>query len=120
MELRRLSDRFNRIEGTPEGDYFSAANLEPYFAHHGWAQAHALAAIMAETPSAFEGVRRVWDLGGGPRRESRHHPRDPVGGLRNGPAPLAAMAVHGRYGVAAKHRGRNAKTEPMPSGVSTV
>ncbi|HTL99222.1 MAG TPA: small ribosomal subunit Rsm22 family protein [Holophagaceae bacterium] len=65
-ELRKLSDRFNRIEGEPSGDYFTHANLEPYFAHHGWAQAHALAAIMAETPAAFEGVRRVWDLGGGP------------------------------------------------------
>lgn len=66
VELRKLSDRFNRIEGRPEGDYFTPANLEPYFAHHGWAQAHALAAVMAETPAAFEGVRRVWDLGGGP------------------------------------------------------
>ncbi|HET8902110.1 MAG TPA: small ribosomal subunit Rsm22 family protein [Holophagaceae bacterium] len=66
VELRKLSDRFNRIEGAPEGDYFSAANIEPHFAHHGWAQAAALAAVMAETPSAFEGVRRVWDLGGGP------------------------------------------------------
>ncbi len=66
VELRKLSDRFNRIEGRPEGDYFTPANLEPYFAHHGWAQAHALAAILAETPAAFEGVRRVWDLGGGP------------------------------------------------------
>ena len=66
MELRKLSDRFNRLDGRPEGDYFTAANIEPYFAHHGWAQAHALAAVVAETPSAFEGVRRVWDLGGGP------------------------------------------------------
>ena len=65
-ELRRLSDRFNRIQGAPEGDYFNAANVEPYFAHHGWAQAQALAAVLAETPPAFEGVRRVWDLGGGP------------------------------------------------------
>lgn len=64
--LRALSDRFNRIEGSPEGDYFTDRNIEPYFAHHGWAQAHALAAVMEETPAAFEGVRRVWDLGGGP------------------------------------------------------
>jgi predicted nicotinamide N-methyase len=62
--LRELSDRFNRIEGAPSGDYFVAANLDPYFAHHGWAQAAALAAIMNETP--MEAPREVWDLGGGP------------------------------------------------------
>lgn len=62
--LRALSDRFNRIEGAPEGDYFSAANVEPYFAHHGWAQAEALAAIVQETP--FDPPGTVWDLGGGP------------------------------------------------------
>lgn len=62
--LRALSDRFNRIEGAPEGDYFSAANVEPYFAHHGWAQAEALAAIVQESP--FDPPRSVWDLGGGP------------------------------------------------------
>ena len=64
--LRALSNRFNRIEGTPTGDYFGADNLSPYFAHHGWAQAASLAAIAGETPGAFEGVREVWDLGGGP------------------------------------------------------
>ncbi|HJV23380.1 MAG TPA: small ribosomal subunit Rsm22 family protein [Holophagaceae bacterium] len=64
--LRRLSDRFNRIEGAPEGDYFDADNVEPYLAHHGWAQAEALAWIAAERPGAFEGKRLVWDLGGGP------------------------------------------------------
>ena len=64
--LRALSDQFNRIEGTPTGDYFTASNVEPYFAHHGWAQAQALTAIVQETPSAFESVRKVWDLGGGP------------------------------------------------------
>ncbi|HET8714941.1 MAG TPA: small ribosomal subunit Rsm22 family protein [Holophagaceae bacterium] len=63
-ELRRLSDRFNRLDGAPEGDYFGAANVEPYFAHHGWAQAEALASILAETP--FEAPAAVWDLGGGP------------------------------------------------------
>jgi len=62
--LRALSDRFNRIEGAPEGDYFSVANVEPYFAHHGWAQGEALAAIVAETP--FDAPGEVWDLGGGP------------------------------------------------------
>ncbi len=62
--LRALSDRFNRIEGAPQGDYFSAANVEPYFAHHGWAQAEALAAIVTESP--FDAPRSVWDLGGGP------------------------------------------------------
>lgn len=64
--LRALSDRFNRVEGSPKGDYFSAENLGPYFAHHGWAQAHALAALAAETPEAFAGRREVWDLGAGP------------------------------------------------------
>lgn len=64
--LRGLSNRFNRIEGTPTGDYFGPENLSPYFAHHGWAQAASLAAIAAETPGAFEGVQEVWDLGGGP------------------------------------------------------
>lgn len=63
--LRGLSDRFNRIEGAPRGDYFGGENLEPYFAHHGWAQAEALAALAAETPEAFR-ARHVWDLGGGP------------------------------------------------------
>lgn len=47
--LRALSNRFNRIEGTPSGDYFGADNIGPYFAHHGWAQAASLAAIAAET-----------------------------------------------------------------------
>lgn len=64
--LRSLSDRFNRIEGIPRGDYFDPANLTPYFVHHGWAQACALAAIASETPEAFAGRREVWDLGGGP------------------------------------------------------
>lgn len=64
--LRRLSDRFNRIEGTPEGDYFDESNVEPYLAHHGWAQAEALAWIATERPGCFEGKRVVWDLGGGP------------------------------------------------------
>ncbi len=64
--LRHLSDRFNRIEGAPEGDYFEAGNVEPYLAHHGWAQAEALAWIAAERPAAFIGKRLVWDLGGGP------------------------------------------------------
>ena len=62
--LRALSDRFNRIEGAPSGDYFAASNLEPYFAHHGWAQAEAFAAILAETP--IKAPREAWDLGGGP------------------------------------------------------
>ncbi len=62
--LRALSDRFNRIEGAPEGDYFSTTNVEPYFAHHGWAQAESLAAIVRESP--FDPPRAVWDLGGGP------------------------------------------------------
>jgi predicted nicotinamide N-methyase len=64
--LRALSDRFNRIEGAPQGDYFAAENLDAFFAHHGWAQAHALAAVAAERPEAFAGKREVWDLGGGP------------------------------------------------------
>lgn len=64
--LRALSDRFNRIEGRPAGDYFDAGNLDAFFAHHGWAQAHALAAVAEERPRAFEGKREVWDLGGGP------------------------------------------------------
>ena len=64
--LRALSNRFNRLDGAPRGDYFEQANLAPYFAHHGWAQAHSLAAIAAETPQAFLGVQAVWDLGGGP------------------------------------------------------
>ncbi len=64
--LRALSDRFNRVEDAPRGDYFAAANLAPYFAHHGWAQAHALAALAAETPGAFAPAREVWDLGSGP------------------------------------------------------
>jgi ribosomal protein RSM22 (predicted rRNA methylase) len=64
--LRALSDRFNRIEGAPRGDYFAADNLDAFFAHHGWAQAHALAALAAERPAAFEGKQNVWDLGGGP------------------------------------------------------
>ncbi|MBS1766085.1 MAG: methyltransferase domain-containing protein [Acidobacteria bacterium] len=62
--LRALSDRFNRIEGAPEGDYFATENVEPYFAHHGWAQAEAFAAILTETP--MEGPSQIWDLGGGP------------------------------------------------------
>lgn len=64
--LRALSDRFNRIDGAPAGDYFAASNLDAFFAHHGWAQAHALAAIATERPEAFAGKREVWDLGGGP------------------------------------------------------
>ncbi len=64
--LRRLSDRFNRIEDAPEGDYFDAGNVEPYLAHHGWAQAEALAWIAAERPACFAGKSLVWDLGGGP------------------------------------------------------
>lgn len=64
--LRGLSDRFNRLEGAPKGDYFDAANVEPYLAHHGWAQAESLAWIAAERPGAFAGKRVVWDLGGGP------------------------------------------------------
>ncbi len=64
--LRELSDRFNRIEGTPSGDYFKASNLDAYFAHHGWAQAESLAAAAGETPDAFAGARTIWDLGGGP------------------------------------------------------
>jgi SAM-dependent methyltransferase len=64
--LRSLSDRFNRLEGAPKGDYFAAENLAPYFAHHGWAQAHALAAVAAETPEPFATAREVWDLGAGP------------------------------------------------------
>lgn len=64
--LRTLSDRFNRIDGAPKGDYFGPANLDAYFAHHGWAQAEGLAAVAAETPAAFSGRREVWDLGGGP------------------------------------------------------
>jgi len=64
--LRGLSDRFNRIEGAPKGDYFAAGNLAPYLAHHGWAQAVALAAIAAETPEAFATAKTVWDLGAGP------------------------------------------------------
>lgn len=66
MALRALSNRFNRIEGSPQGDYFGPENLGPYFAHHGWAQAASLAAIAAETPEAFQNVKAVWDLGGGP------------------------------------------------------
>ncbi len=64
--LRGLSDRFNRLEGSPKGDYFAPENLAPYFAHHGWAQAHALAALAAETPEVFDSAREVWDLGAGP------------------------------------------------------
>lgn len=64
--LRGLSDRFNRLEGAPKGDYFAASNLAPYFAHHGWAQAHALAALAAETPKPFATASEVWDLGAGP------------------------------------------------------
>ncbi|MFN8012178.1 MAG: small ribosomal subunit Rsm22 family protein [Holophagaceae bacterium] len=64
--LRGLSDRFNRIEGSPRGDYFAGSNLAPYFAHHGWAQAHAIAAVAAETPELFASAREVWDLGAGP------------------------------------------------------
>lgn len=64
--LRALSDRFNRLDQAPKGDYFSAANLDAYFAHHGWAQAESLAAIAAETPEVFSRARTVWDLGGGP------------------------------------------------------
>ncbi len=64
--LRALSDRFNRIEGAPRGDYFAADNLDAFFAHHGWAQAHALATLATERPAVFEGKREVWDLGGGP------------------------------------------------------
>jgi ribosomal protein RSM22 (predicted rRNA methylase) len=64
--LRGLSARFNRLDGEPKGDYFAAANLAPYLAHHGWAQAVALAAIAAETPDAFASAEMVWDLGAGP------------------------------------------------------
>jgi SAM-dependent methyltransferase len=64
--LRSLSDRFNRLDGAPRGDYFAPENLAPYFAHHGWAQAHALAALAAETPEPFDGAREAWDLGAGP------------------------------------------------------
>lgn len=65
-QLRALSDRFNRLDGTPRGDYFEAANLAPYLAHHGWAQAEAFAWILAERPGAFGEPRQIWDLGGGP------------------------------------------------------
>ena len=64
--LRTLSDRFNRLDGAPKGDYFDAANVEPYLAHHGWAQAEALAWILAERPEGFGAPGAVWDLGGGP------------------------------------------------------
>jgi len=64
--LRGLSDRFNRLEGAPKGDYFAAGNLAPYLAHHGWAQAEALAALVAETPEAFTFAKSIWDLGAGP------------------------------------------------------
>lgn len=65
-QLRSLSNRFNRLEGQPKGDYFEASNLPPYLAHHGWAQAASLAWILAERPGAFPSPREVWDLGGGP------------------------------------------------------
>lgn len=64
--LRALSDRFNRLGEAPRGDYFDAANLDAYFAHHGWVQAASLAAVAAETPETFAAARTVWDLGGGP------------------------------------------------------
>jgi SAM-dependent methyltransferase len=64
--LRSLSDRFNRLEGAPKGDYFASANLAPYLAHHGWAQAESLAAVAAETPGIFTEATEVWDLGAGP------------------------------------------------------
>ena len=64
--LRALSDRFNRLDGAPKGDYFDADNAAPYLAHHGWAQAEALAWILAERPAAFGTPAEIWDLGGGP------------------------------------------------------
>jgi SAM-dependent methyltransferase len=105
--LRGLSDRFNRIEGAPKGDYFAAANLAPYLAHHGWAQAAALAAIAAETPEAFRSAREVWDLGAGPAPLSLAasswlpHARFTLTDLRAealafGHASLAAVGVEAR------------------------
>ncbi len=64
--LRALSDRFNRLDGAPRGDYFATSNLAPYLAHHGWAQAASLAAVAAESPEVFTRAAEVWDLGAGP------------------------------------------------------